>query len=307
MFNYIKIRLTFRALEDMTFPIYAGSTLRGIFGKALRRSTCLAKQTECANCAIYQTCPYASLFENGYTGAKGEEIPNPYVIEPFPMGTKKILRNDTFSFEHILFGSAVEKLPYVLLAWYKSGNYGFTTERTQARLITAEQILTDGTPFLLCDFENTEEEQNSPLLQETPPLQKEISKICITLKTPLRLQHNGHPLTPDSFSAYNFLVALIRRLQNMEKYHACQTDLPDFDILRPLINGATITQKDLHWFDWKRYSSRQKTTIALGGVMGTFVLEGDLTTLYPYLKYGELLHVGKSAVLGLGKYVITSI
>lgn len=93
----------------------------------------------------------------------------------------------------------------------------------------------------------------------------------------------------------------------MAKHHISDFPPVDFDRLRPAINGAEITDAALRWFDWVRYSSRQKTRIALGGVVGTFTLRGDLTPLTPYLIAGRDFHVGKSAVLGMGKYEITRI
>jgi hypothetical protein len=114
----IKIRLTFRALENMNFPIYAGSALRGLFGKSLRRLCCLAKETTCTACAACSTCPYATLFENGYLSqGKNDDIPNPYVIEPMPLGQKNIRKDEEFVCHQILFGQAVQKLSYVLQAW----------------------------------------------------------------------------------------------------------------------------------------------------------------------------------------------
>ncbi len=93
----------------------------------------------------------------------------------------------------------------------------------------------------------------------------------------------------------------------MAKHHISDFPPVDFDRLRPAINGAEITDAALRWFDWARYSSRQKTRISLGGVVGTFTLRGDLTPLTSYLIAGRDFHVGKSAVLGMGKYEITRI
>lgn len=300
----MKLRLTFRALQDMNFPLYAGSTLRGIFGKALRRVSCLAQRTNCAGCGVVSTCPYAVVFENGYLSNGGDEIPNPYVIEPPEIGTKIVNQGDCFSFHILLFGNAVEKLSYVLLAWAKTGKLGFTAERTQARLIAVEQVFSDGSTVLLHDFENTDEETCAVEQQTDLPAPLETTAVKIKLETPLRIHHNGHPVIPEKLTARDFLIALIRRQQNMAKYHIPDFPPINFDALRPLIESAKISNANLRWFDWARYSSRQKTRIALGGIVGTFTLCGNLTELTPYLIAGQSFHVGKSAVLGLGKYEI---
>lgn len=308
MFPLITLRLTFRALQDMSFPLYSGSALRGIFGKSLRRVSCLSKKSDCSGCAALLTCPYASIFENGYIASKnGEERTNPYVIEPMPMGEKNIRQNDLFSFHHTLFGSAVEKMSYVLLAWAKTGNMGFTKERTQARLICVHQVFPDGEERLLHDFENQDAETYEPLYDFSIPAEKETNTVNICLRTPMRLQRNGHPISAEKLTAYDFLISVVRRQQILAKQHILTYPAIDFNELRPFIETAKIRDSALHWFDWFRYSSRQKTKIALGGIMGTFTLQGDLTKLYPYLVMGEYFHVGKSTVLGMGKYRIEHI
>jgi CRISPR/Cas system endoribonuclease Cas6 (RAMP superfamily) len=42
----------------------------------------------------------------------------------------------------------------------------------------------------------------------------------------------------------------------------------------------------------------------LGGVVGEITYEGDITAFMPYLKAGEILHIGKGTSFGLGKYQI---
>lgn len=305
-FPLIKLRLTFRALQDMNFPVYSGSALRGIFGKSLRRVSCLAKKEDCAGCAAVSSCPYAAVFENGYIAvSKGEEMTNPYVIEPMTMGQKNIKQGECFTFHHLLFGNAVEKLSYVLLAWSKTGNMGFTKERTQARLIRVHQVFADGTEALLYDFENEDAETVPATAAFSLPAEKETTAVRIRLKTPLRIHHQGHPVPAEKLTARDFLIALIRRQQTLAKQHIPDYPPIDFDALRAGIDGAVIGDAKLHWFDWTRYSSRQKTKIALGGIMGEFTLTGDLTKLYPYLIAGKYFHVGKSAVLGMGGYDFT--
>lgn len=301
--SLIKLRLTFRALQDMNFPLYSGSALRGAFGKSLRNVSCLAGKESCSGCAAVSSCPYASVFENGYIAAnKGEERTNPYVIEPMEIGQGRVRQGETFSFNHLLFGKAVEKMPYVLLAWSKTEKWGFTCDRTKARLVRVSQELLDGTERLLFDFENPEEATFAAEPLFPFPLEKEINAVEILLKTPMRIQHHGHPVVPEKLTARDFLIALIRRQQTLAKQHIPDYPAINFDAFRSDIDSTKIDRSGLRWFDWSRYSSRQKTKIALGGITGNFVLQGNLTRLYPYLVMGEYFHVGKSAVLGMGKY-----
>ena len=303
MFSLIKIRLTFKALQDINFPYYAGSALRGAFGKSLRRVSCLTPKTKCSECAMAVNCPYASIFENGYTaqGQPNKNVPNPYIIEPMPLGVKKVQQGKYFAFEQIIFGTAVSKLSYVLLAWVKTGNLGFTKERTPAQLLRIEQIEPDGNILLLHDLENPTKETD--LAQATYELlpEKAVGRLQIVIETPLRIHHLGHPIVPEALTAKDFLVSMMRKQANMAQYHI--TDYaPDKKMLHDIIPSIKLEKADLHWLDWKRYSSRQKQEIALGGIIGTFELCGDLGKIYPYIKAGEYFHCGKGTVMGLGKY-----
>ncbi|MEE6207130.1 MAG: CRISPR system precrRNA processing endoribonuclease RAMP protein Cas6 [Alphaproteobacteria bacterium] len=304
MFPLIKIRLTFEALQDINFPYYAGSSLRGAFGKSLRRVSCLTPKTKCIECAMAVNCPYASVFENGYMaqGKAGEDVPNPYVIEPMPLGQKQVKAGECFAFEQIIFGNSVNKLSYILLSWVKTGNLGFTKERTPAKLLRIEEVEPDGTILLLHDLEHPSQETDTATPCYEPELPQACQRVKIALETPLRIHHAGHPVVPDKLTAYDFLMSVIRRQANMAKYHIAEYAPIDVKNLSRLAKDVRLENADLRWLDWKRYSSRQKQEIALGGIIGTFELSGDLADLYPYIKAGEYFHGGKGAVMGMGKY-----
>lgn len=75
-----------------------------------------------------------------------------------------------------------------------------------------------------------------------------------------------------------------------------------------LIEKARVVRQgasDIHWFDWKRYSTRQEEWMSLGGVTGTVSYEGDLSEFMLFLRLGEYVHVGKGTSFGLGRYSIT--
>ncbi|MEG3070433.1 MAG: CRISPR system precrRNA processing endoribonuclease RAMP protein Cas6 [Candidatus Syntrophopropionicum ammoniitolerans] len=63
-------------------------------------------------------------------------------------------------------------------------------------------------------------------------------------------------------------------------------------------------QSQTRWVDWERYSSRQSSRMNMGGVVGQVEYRGDLGAYMPLLRLGQLVHVGKGAVFGMGKYAI---
>lgn len=64
----------------------------------------------------------------------------------------------------------------------------------------------------------------------------------------------------------------------------------------------TIKNKDLRWYNWQRYSGRQEQKINMGGFVGDITYEGNPLPFLSLPKAGEILHVGKGATFGLGRY-----
>jgi len=46
--------------------------------------------------------------------------------------------------------------------------------------------------------------------------------------------------------------------------------------------------------------------MALGGFVGTATFEGDLAPFVPFLRLGEIVHLGKGISFGLGKYHVAA-
>jgi CRISPR/Cas system endoribonuclease Cas6 (RAMP superfamily) len=72
-----------------------------------------------------------------------------------------------------------------------------------------------------------------------------------------------------------------------------------------LLEGAaavTVSERAVTWEDRRRYSARQGRPMTLGGLIGSFAFKGDLEPALPFLRLGELLHVGKGTSFGLGRY-----
>ena len=51
----VRYQFTLTVTEPIKLPEYAGSTLRGAFGRALRKIACMTKQAECKGCPLYRT------------------------------------------------------------------------------------------------------------------------------------------------------------------------------------------------------------------------------------------------------------
>jgi CRISPR/Cas system endoribonuclease Cas6 (RAMP superfamily) len=126
--------------------------------------------------------------------------------------------------------------------------------------------------------------------------------IAIEFATPTRIKFDGHLVEQPDF--HHLVRPLLRRLSSLSYFH-CDHKL-DLDF-RGLIERAQRVERvtsDLRWHDWERYSSRQQQHMSLGGFVGRAAYRGDLREFLPLFAWGEVLHVGKAASFGLGKYSI---
>ena len=129
-------------------------------------------------------------------------------------------------------------------------------------------------------------------------------RFTVRFLTPTRIRNEGAVRRDVTFQ--DLVRALLRRLSSLWYFH-CGAEL-DVDF-KGLIEQAAQVQTvrcELRWHDQQRFSGRQHQRIEMGGVVGRVEYEApDTETLAPYwplLRAGEVVHVGKGAVMGLGRY-----
>jgi hypothetical protein len=127
-------------------------------------------------------------------------------------------------------------------------------------------------------------------------------RLAIHFKTPARIKSDGR--LNDAPEFHHLIRSLLRRLSSLSYFHCGGRLELDF---RGLIERAHLVKRissDLQWHDWERYSSRQKQKMTLGGFVGEMMFSGDFREFLPLLVWGEVLHIGKAASFGLGKYTL---
>lgn len=296
-----RYRLEFEAETPLHLPDYAGSTLRGAFGGALRASSCMTKQPTCDACPLLSTCPYAIIFETrppqgGHALQKFSQVPHPYVIEPPEWGQRDYAPGEVLTFHLVLAGRALDQLALVLWAFVKAFRRGVGKGDGKARLARVVHLGDAETTIL--DGPDGQIAEHDVSLALSPAFAE---RVTLSFETPLRLQANGRRATAEEFTPRRLLMALVRRIALIHEFHGPGPLPVDFtDLAR---RAETIRdEKALRWRDWTRYSSRQDRKMTLGGVIGTWTLHGDLAPFLPFLHLGQWLHVGKEATFGMGGY-----
>lgn len=302
IFPLTRYRFEFVTSTSIRLPEYAGSTLRGAFGHALRGLACMTRAKTCDGCMLSATCPYISLFEPQKPSSGSISLatpPVPYIIEPPAWGARHYAPGETLSFHFTLIGKAVDHLPLCIMAWRRAFSRGVGAGDGTAEILqVVHETLESETIIYYAGETITEHPRFIALCEQKVP-----ATVTLSFITPLRLQENGHALAPNRLTPRPLLTALVRRANLLAEHHQDLTlytraQFTEFALAANQIEG----QVEMEWRDWTRRSARQKSTMQLGGCMGHWTLNGDLSTFWNILRLGELLHVGKEASFGLGQY-----
>ena len=99
---------------------------------------------------------------------------------------------------------------------------------------------------------------------------------------------------------------LLRRITLLSVHSPLSIEIDYLELLEQAKSVRVVSSHMVEWYDWERYSSKQKKRMKLGGLVGEVDFLGDLGAFMPYIKIGEYLHIGKGGSFGLGKYVVVS-
>lgn len=293
-FPISRFSIKFQALENIQLPKYAGSTLRGAFGHALKNIACLtaARNQGVCCCSPVESCLYRQLFDPApkvlsyQDRTKRQTIAPPFVIEAHALATT-LLKDEISTFYMVLIGEFAHQQKIMIeFAWQRALAEGIGVNLSkgsaQSKLIS----------ITLCD---------QPSSKATM-----YSTIDVEFLTHTRLQHHGKFLEAKDFNVSIFLNAILRRyLSLVEAYSDLKINIKEIQDLYK--NSAQIIgSAQLEWVNWSRYSNRQKQKMNLDGFVGTVRLHHINEQLLHYLYLGQWLHVGKGCVFGLGHYVLTA-
>jgi hypothetical protein len=301
-------RLNFEPSGPLRLPTYAGSAWRGAFGHALRRAVCVTRLPVCTECLLVGSCTYAYIFETPpppqtekmrrYAAA-----PHPFVLE-LP-GPEDLGEGRPYPLGLTLFGHGNRHLPYLLHALQRTGEEGIGHRRTPCHLQEVWQhagLLDAGECVYRPGGALRVDPPKVPALPDMP------RQVRLDFSTPLRIQRDGQNVGPGEFQFADLFGSLLRRISMLTYFH---TDTPletDFAGLMAAARAVISSRAELRWYDWTRYSSRQGTTMEMGGLLGSVELDmAGMEPFWPYLWLGQWTHAGKGTSMGLGRYVVAGL
>lgn len=313
-FRAAVFRFTLKAGErGLVLPDFKGSTLRGGLGHALRRVVCVQRGAECDQCIMGNHCAYSYIFETSPRGnadfySKFSDVPRPFVIEPPESERNEYSPDDKVRFNLILFGRALQYLPHLIVAVVELGKMGLGRGRRPFTLELVEVVDPfDSSENTVYTSETESISEQYPVVSGSDILDYVVGlrgrQLVISFQTMTRLKHQGSLTDEPSFEI--IIRALLRRLTAIMAFH-CGYELQwDFASLIERARTVELLREDVNWRDWTRYSSRQRERMKLGGIIGNAVYCGPFQEFLPLLKFGEIIHIGKNAVFGLGKYQVS--
>jgi len=303
-------RFTVRAQEAIILEDQPGSALRGALYQALSERFC-SEPGSVITPDHKQRCPVCWLLAlEDDQAERGRDLPRPLTVEP--PEARVYHRGETLRFGFTLIGKAQNLFPYLARAIQRMGELGVGRGRGRFQLL----MISEHNPLL--DAERDLMSGNfvqQPTLAVTPARIAEQAaaslhdRITVEFRTPLRLIANGKLLkTPEP--GY-FIQRLLERCQTIATYYA-ETDAPPLredwqaaaQALQATAGTLAIGYDDTQWADHWSGSKRQGRKTPIGGLVGVVRWEGDVTSLRPWLLWGQSLHVGKDAVKGNGWYQV---
>jgi CRISPR-associated endoribonuclease Cas6 len=270
--------------------------LRGAMGLQFKQAACVKQDGDCDICPVTRSCPYFVCFESrGLFEGNQRDVPHPYLINCRDE-RRNLSRGDLLIFDLVLMGNNVKSLPYFLFAFIRTGAGKGLTRRNIGFEVTG--VLHRGTQIY--DRETQCLREQLEPIPETVIEPQETKDLILELVTPTRIRANKR-FVGKEMEPLDFLKCLYHTLEGLEPYVGC-LELPEKAEFFEKSADLQIVERNLHWQPVIRHSNRQGKKIAMGGVMGSFRLQGEaLKDLTPYLSLLPHINLGKNRVFGFGQ------
>lgn len=311
------LRLHLSPEQSLHLPAHnKGNSLRGGFGGAFRKLVCVDLRWECAECTLRFTCPYTKVFNpflppDAHQFRGNQNIPRPFVFKPPLSEQTTYAAGEPLVFDLVVAGSAIDYLPYFIVAFRELGVTGLGLNRAPVRLERVEAVLPGAAPDVVYESKSNlvrpSPAQDLPLTNDAGTA-NDLGTLTIkfltptTLKTGSTLERSGEVVRTPAF--HHVLKRLRDRINALATFYGSGPLELDFKSLGELAEQVETVHDDTHWVDRSRYARRRGVTHDLSGFAGAITVRGVLAPFLPLLRIGEYVHVGKNAVFGNGWFEI---
>lgn len=296
--KYSVLSFSIELQVDCRIPQNKTSALRGILGQSLGVSNCFydIKQRDCSNCFLNEKC-----LGNSILNAKLKKKPYflsedniPPIIIECDDYNENYSAGDRINFTLIILGDTISYIPYIIKAYELAG----FMLGIQENLFSIHNVRNEFGEILYNGEHLYKDKIVISKLKEYVQARKRLLRGIkgIEIITPLRFKQNGRFC--NDINEKNLLDLISRRIVTANCLEHDEVEIPKIE------SDYKFSYKELKWKEYNRYSNRQEQKMSMGGIVGTIEFEYFEESLIDYLIAGELIHIGKSTVFGLGQYRI---
>lgn len=278
--EYLPLLIRLRAKETARLPAFLGSTLHGVTGWALTQ---------------HSSESYRYLFENRRWGGAGQDIVNPYIIEP-PRPRMVYAAGNLLCFKLILLGDAIRYAQPIVSSLAQAQHFGIGAERKPFELTDILQGEQYGGIWRKGELDmNTAIPENISV----HALQEPASWCSVHLVTPLRIRRGGTLVQNIDFPT--IIRSITRRIQLLTERYGGSMNTEAATKVCELAGEISPESAGLFLHEMHRYSSRKKESLDWSGMLGSLTFSGELAPFVPWLNAARILHIGRNSTFGCGQ------
>lgn len=322
-----RLRFDLTVSEGAEVPAYKGDMLRMALLWWLSEYWCTMPD-RCRNgCLRPDTCLFGRLIEPQVDPAWplpmqrliGDTSPSAYALWDNQDRRRNFTANAHWQFELSLVGElALRQVPAIVAAVQQGAERGMGRIRLHSRLrevtaqrpggksvLATEQATTNGavltwSNFLLEDVWFSIAHANKLVESLTTP----VRAISLRYLSPVKIKEHGQWVERPEFGT--IMRALVRRLRILSLVHGGgEWPHEAYGPLLDLAETVRLEHDETRWAGFARYSQRSGEQEVEGFIGQAWYGGDDLRPLLPALWLGQWLQIGKSYVVGGGRYELT--
>lgn len=290
-FNLVRLRFIIRQEVDSPGP-YALFAIRNDFATHFQRTVCVADGL-CHSCVDRKTCPYPANFAQDlaldpYALKRHQKPSLPFVFD-LPLLPPAANKGDTFVIALTLFGTAINHVHHYVEAVRQmfAGPVSCGTVRGSVERLESLDGHENPIPLSLDDPTG-----NMVIVTHGDVAFPLKGTDRLVLHTPMQLLRDGRALR--SLDPSHFLMSIVRRLSSMVYYYGGYEMEVDYSLLAQASREAGVAGDSFAWVEWGGGK--------IAGLVGEATLTGVAEDFRPFLALGSLMHLGKGAAFGMGRF-----
>lgn len=211
-------------------------------------------------------------------------------------------------FGFTVIGRAADYMPYFIYAFSKMGEAGVGRLKARYELerVEAKNPLS-GTREQVFDGETARNRRLPAVWEDAVSMARSLDgeRARLEFLTPTFVKFGG-AVSPEAPSFAALAQALLIRIPMLSAMHCGEVWREDFRELVARSREIETVRDTTTWVSFRRYSSFKKKSEPLEGIVGCAEYAGPVEEFLPLITMGQLTHVGKRAVFGLGRYRISA-